>query len=634
MALQNVLVERDGTSAGPQLAAAVNAVAVAVLVEDDGQRQLLFLLRLRGNGIGVAIGGGTLAHQWQKNNTNLNNGGHYSGATTATLTISSADGNDAANYRCVVTNVYGSVTSSQAALTVNANCEPSALANPSFEGGNTGGVGTGWTGYQRAPAPSTVWTIQTASPPSGGGAQYQQIANTSSTGGGGVRQDITGCTIGATYVISGWMRGNSSSATCRVKVSPTASTSWATAVDLDPPQSVSGSTWTAFNGTVVATATSMTLWLDGQTGGSGQNKAECFDAVVVTCGSLPPQPPVITQQPDPSTNCGGTTANFSIAASGSGTLTYQWQKNQTNQADGGHYSGTTTPTLTITGVDSSDAANYRCLVNNAGGWTNSIEASLTVRPATTITQQPANRSVSVGGTTNFTVAATGEGTLTYQWQKNQTNLSNGGHYSGVTTATLTISSASSADAANYRCVITAGCGSATSFQAALTVGCAPNPLTNPSFEGGNTSGVGTGWTGYQRSPAPSTVWSIQTASPPSGGGTQYQQIANTSSTGGGGVRQDLTGCTIGATYTISGWMRGNSSSATCRVKVSPTASTTWSTAVDLSPPQSYSGSTWTAFSGTVVATGTSMTIWLDGQTGGTGLNKAECFDAVTVSCSP
>ena len=52
--------------------------------------------------------------------------------------------------------------------------------------------------------------------------QYQQIANTSSTGGGGVRQDVTGCAIGATYQISGWMRGNSVLySTCTVKVSPT-----------------------------------------------------------------------------------------------------------------------------------------------------------------------------------------------------------------------------------------------------------------------------------------------------------------------------------------------------------------------------------------------------------------------------
>ena len=28
-----------------------------------------------------------------------------------------------------------------------------------------------------------------------------------------------------------------------------------------------------------------------------------------------------------------------------------------------------------------------------------------------------------------------------------------------------------------------------------------------------------------------------------------------------------------------------------------------------------------------------MTLWLDGQTGGSGLNKAECFDSVTVTCA-
>ena len=36
------------------------------------------------------------------------------------------------------------------------------------------------------------------------------------------------------------------------------------------------------------------------------------------------------------------------------------------------------------------------------------------------------------------------------------------------------------------------------------------------------------------------------------------------------MRQDVTGCTIGATYQISGWMRGNSQSySTCTVKVQP-----------------------------------------------------------------
>ena len=60
------------------------------------------------------------------------------------------------------------------------------------------------------------------------------------------------------------------------------------------------------------------------------------------------------------------------------------------------------------------------------------------------------------------------------------DLRNGGHYSGVTTATLTVSSADSGDTADYRCVATAGCGSVTSSQAALTVGF---PAVPGDFDG-------------------------------------------------------------------------------------------------------------------------------------------------------
>jgi hypothetical protein len=112
----------------------------------------------------------------------------------------------------------------------------------------------------------------------------------SSTGGGGVRQNVTGCVVGGTYQVSGWMRGNSALATCRVKVSPAASTNFNTAIDLNPPQFVSTNIWVPFSGTVVATSTNMTIWLDGTTGGTGQNKAECFDSVTVACLSAPAQP--------------------------------------------------------------------------------------------------------------------------------------------------------------------------------------------------------------------------------------------------------------------------------------------------------------------------------------------------------
>ena len=73
-------------------------------------------------------------------------------------------------------------------------------------------------------------------------------------------------------------------------------------------------------------------------------------------------------------------------------------------------------------------------------------------------------------------AHTGDGTLTYQWQKNSANLSNGGHYSGCTTATLTISNASTNDSGAYHCVVTGGCGSAISSDATVTCAAPPPPL--------------------------------------------------------------------------------------------------------------------------------------------------------------
>ena len=114
-----------------------------------------------------------------------------------------------------------------------------------------------------------------------------------------------------------------------------------------------------------------------------------------------------------------------------------------------------------------------------------------------ITQQPQPSTACAGTTATFTVVATGPGTLTYQWQKNQVNLTNGGHYAGVTTSTLTITSADNTDAGNYRCVVSNAHGSATSNQASLTViACNPGCMQNLGFESGFTNGIGNGWTKF------------------------------------------------------------------------------------------------------------------------------------------
>ena len=64
------------------------------------------------------------------------------------------------------------------------------------------------------------------------------------------------------------------------------------------------------------------------------------------------------------------------------------------------------------------------------------------------------------------MTATGNN-LTYQWRKNGRNLPNGGHISGATTSTLTISSFSDADAGIYSVAVFGPAGSVVSENASV-----------------------------------------------------------------------------------------------------------------------------------------------------------------------
>jgi len=78
-----------------------------------------------------AVGSQPLGYRWQAwtNGTymNLTDGGRLSGSQTATLLISNVNLSDPSNYIVVITNAYGSVTSSPAALTVTASSYAGAV---------------------------------------------------------------------------------------------------------------------------------------------------------------------------------------------------------------------------------------------------------------------------------------------------------------------------------------------------------------------------------------------------------------------------------------------------------------------------------------------------------------------------
>ncbi len=252
----------------------------------------------------------------------------------------------------------------------------------------------------------------------------------------------------------------------------------------------------------------------------------------------------ITQQPGPQVACAGGTAVFNVAAGG-GSLTYQWQKYSgstwENLSSGGRISGATTATLTIAGVVTGDVASYRCVVTSTCSVT-SNSAALTLAAATTITQQPQPRSACPGGTVTFTVAGTGNGGLTYRWQKDGTNLNDGGTVSGATTATLMISGVSEFDVGDYRCVVTGGCGSATSNAAAFSLKAATTFAQPPQAQ---VAALG----------ASATFTALATGD----GTVAYQWQKGTTNLSNGGR---ISGATS-ATLTISGVVRDDAGDYRC-----------------------------------------------------------------------
>ncbi len=177
-------------------------------------------------------------------------------------------------------------------------------------------------------------------------------------------------------------------------------------------------------------------------------------------------------QPASQTVFVGHTANFSVTVTGTAPFTYQWQKNSAN-ISGATSSSYTTPAT----VSGDNGAAFRVLVSNSAGSATSTAATLTVDPAPvapSITTQPSNKTVTVGQTAAFSVVAAGTAPLTYQWQKNNANIS------GATSASYTTPATVSGDnGAIFRVIVTNPVTNITSNPATLTV----NPVvTSPGTD--------------------------------------------------------------------------------------------------------------------------------------------------------
>jgi uncharacterized delta-60 repeat protein len=178
-------------------------------------------------------------------------------------------------------------------------------------------------------------------------------------------------------------------------------------------------------------------------------------------------PPIIAIQPTDQTVLAGENASLSAVAVGTPPLNYQWQFNGANLANGGRVSGANTNALLLTGVLTNDAGSYSLVVTNTCGSVTSQVVSVTVTSsAPVIIIQPQSRVAALGQSVTLDVLARGTEPLSYQWQKDGTNLS------GAVAATLTLPNFQASDVGVYQVVVSNAFGSETSAVAVLTVNLA------------------------------------------------------------------------------------------------------------------------------------------------------------------
>jgi hypothetical protein len=184
--------------------------------------------------------------------------------------------------------------------------------------------------------------------------------------------------------------------------------------------------------------------------------------------------PSITGGPLGQTVIAGGVATFTVNATGTEPLHFQWRFN------GNDLPEQNASQLTLNNVQPADAGEYTVVITNLAGSATSSVASLTVLVPPAITSDPLDATVLLGDPVSFAVSATGTAPLSYQWQKDGANIP------GAADATYSIASVQSADEGFYAALVTNPGGTSTSAVARLVVTVAPvlegpHPLGDGSF---------------------------------------------------------------------------------------------------------------------------------------------------------
>jgi len=178
-------------------------------------------------------------------------------------------------------------------------------------------------------------------------------------------------------------------------------------------------------------------------------------------------PPSIVTQPQSQAAAIGSNVAFSVSATGTAPLNYQWQF---NAAD---LDGATGSSFDIPNAAVGNSGNYSVIVTNDFGSVTSSNATLTVYTRPAILQQPISAEVAVGGSAVFRVVASSSAPLNYQWIFDGTNITS------ATNSTYNVVNAQLTDAGSYSVLASSLAGSIVSSNATLIVVVPPPPPPPP-----------------------------------------------------------------------------------------------------------------------------------------------------------
>lgn len=186
----------------------------------------------------------------------------------------------------------------------------------------------------------------------------------------------------------------------------------------------------------------------------------------INCGD-PGSPPYIIEHPHSRTVASGAAVTFTVVASSSNAMTFQWRHAGTNLA------GANSDSFTLASAQPADTGAYDVIVSNNSGSVTSRVANLSLAQGPVMTSQPASVAVALNAPATFGATAVGAAPLSYQW------LLNSNVIAGATSSNYTIASAQLVQAGDYNLVVSNSVGSITSVVASLLVLVPPAITVQP-----------------------------------------------------------------------------------------------------------------------------------------------------------